>query len=327
MASFNQMTSLAKVKLMKVGYLLICLSLLASSITGQGQELPKSNSLEGRWDIVVDMAGKPSPAWLEVRHSGNHTLVGRVMFLFGSARPIAKINYTDGKFDFSVPPQWDKGNADLQFEGTVRADALTGTVTYVDNKVYTWTGSRAPSLRRNKAPQWASALQLFNGKDVQGWHTIGQNQWIVESGVLKSPKPGANLITDNVFTDFKLHAEFRYPKGGNSGIYLRGRYEVQLTDSKGLEPLDDQFAGVYGLLAPNEMVAKDAGEWQSIDITLIGRRVTIVANGSPVITDQVIPGLTGGALDSREGEPGPIMLQGDHEPIEFRNLSIIPVKQ
>lgn len=249
------------------------------------------------------------------------------MFLFGSARPIAKINANNGKFNFSIPPQWDKGDTDLQFEGTISADSLRGTVKYVDNKVYTWAGGRAPALRRDKAPQWGSPLQIFNGKDTQGWHTAGQNQWIVESSVLKSPKPGANLITDKVFTDFKLHAEFRYPKGGNSGIYLRGRYEVQLTDSKGLEPLDDQFSSVYGLLAPNEMVAKAAGEWQSIDITLIGRRVTIVANGIPVITDQVIPGITGGALDSREGEPGPIMLQGDHEPIEYRNILITPVKQ
>ncbi|WP_080237629.1 3-keto-disaccharide hydrolase [Spirosoma rigui] len=312
---------------MKVSYVLICLFLSLLSGTSQGQEPLTSSSLEGRWDMVVDMAGKQSPGWLEVRHSGNHTLVGRVMFLFGSARPIAKINYTNGTFDFSVPPQWDKGDTDLQFKGTISAGSLTGTVTYVDNKVYTWTASKAPSLRRNKAPQWGSPLPLFNGKDSKSWHTTGPNQWVVEAGVLKSPKPGANLITNQVFTDFKLHAEFRYPKGGNSGIYLRGRYEVQLTDSKGLEPLDDQFGGVYGLLAPNEMAAKAAGEWQSIDITLIGRRVTIVANGIPIIIDQVIPGITGGALDSREGEPGPIMLQGDHEAIEFRNISIIPVKQ
>jgi hypothetical protein len=311
---------------MKVRYLLICLSSILLSVSSQGQAVSTSASLEGRWDMVVDMAGKQSPGWLEVRHSGNHTLVGRVMFMFGSARPIAKINYTNGKFDFSVPPQWDKGDTDLRFDGTTSGDSLTGTVTYVDNKVYTWTARKAPSLRRNKAPQWGSPLQLFNGKDMTSWHTNGQNQWVVEGGVLKSPKPGANLITNKVFTDFKLHAEFRYPKGGNSGIYLRGRYEVQLTDSKGLEPLDDQFGGVYGLLSPNEMVAKNAGEWQSMDITLIGRRVTIVANGIAIITDQVIPGITGGALDSREGEPGPIMLQGDHEAIEFRNISIIPVK-
>ncbi len=101
---------------------------------------------------------------------------------------------------------------------------------------------------------------------------------------------------------------------------------MQVFDSKGQEPDDVQFSGIYGLLPPNEMVAKEAGEWQTFDITLIGRRVTVVANGVSVITDQVIPGITGGALDSKEGEPGPIMLQGDHEPIEYRNIVITPVK-
>ena len=124
--------------------------------------------------------------------------------------------------------------------------------------------------------------------------------------------------------DFKLHLEFRIPEGSNSGIYLRGRYEVQITDSKGMEPSDIQFAGVYGFLTPNEMAAKSAGEWQTYDIVLIGRRVTIIANGVPVIVDQIIPGITGGAIDSKEGEPGPILIQGDHGPIELRNIVITP---
>ena len=62
------------------------------------------------------------------------------------------------------------------------------------------------------------------------------------------------------------------------------------------------------------------------DITLIGRRVTVVANGKAIIVDQIIPGITGGALDSKEGEPGPIMLQGDHGPVEYRNIIITPAK-
>jgi hypothetical protein len=81
---------------------------------------------------------------------------------------------------------------------------------------------------------------------------------------------------------------------------------------------------VYGFLTPNEMAVKPAGEWQVYDITLIGRRVTVVANGKTIINDQIIPGITGGALDSKEGEPGPIFLQGDHGPVEYRNIVIIP---
>ena len=119
-----------------------------------------------------------------------------------------------------------------------------------------------------------------------------------------------------------MQLEVRYPKGSNSGIYLRGRYEVQVEDSYGKDPSSILFGAVYGFLTPNQMAAKPAGEWQKFDITLIGRRVTVSINGKTIIHDQIIPGITGGALDSHEGLPGPIMLQGDHGKVEYRNISI-----
>ena len=145
-------------------------------------------------------------------------------------------------------------------------------------------------------------------------------------GFLRSQKSGSNLVTDQKFTDFKLHIEFRYQQGSNSGVYLRGRYEVQIIDCKGMEPGSIYLGGVYGFLTPSENVAKDPGVWQSYDITLRGRMVTIVANNVPVIYNQAIPGITGGALDNKESEPGPIYLQGDHGPIDFRNIIITPMK-
>jgi hypothetical protein len=185
---------------------------------------------------------------------------------------------------------------------------------------------RAPLLRRDKKPVWDKPIRLFNGKDLNGWHALGENQWVAENGILRSPRSGANLVTDKSFTDFKLHIEFRYQKESNSGVYLRGRYEVQIADSKGKEPLVDELGAVYGFLAPSEQVAIEAGAWQSYDITLIGRMVTIIANGKQIICNQTIPGITGGALNSREGEPGPLYLQGDHGPVEFRNILLTPVK-
>lgn len=281
--------------------------------------------IEGRWDVTIEQGGKQLPSWLEVEHSGTHTLVGRFCYAFGSARPISKVNYNDGKFDFSIPPQWEPGTSDMVFEGTVADDKLTGTMVYTDGQKYNWTAVRAPLLKPT-APAWGAAITLFNGKDLTGWKAMGDNQWIVEKGVLRSPKSGSNLVTDKKFTDFKLHIEFRYEKGSNSGVYLRGRYEVQIEDSKGKEPWYGFLGGVYGFLTPNEMVAKAPGEWQTYDITLIGRQVTIVGNGKTIISNTTIPGITGGALDSNEGEPGPILLQGDHGPVDFRNIVITPVK-
>jgi hypothetical protein len=144
--------------------------------------------------------------------------------------------------------------------------------------------------------------------------------------VLTSPKSGANLVTDRTFTDYRLHLEFRYPKGSNSGVYQRGRYEVQVEDSVTTEPQNDLLGGIYGFIAPSEVMAKRPGEWQTFDITLIGRMITVVANGKTVVCNQEIPGITGGALDSNEGEPGPLLLQGDHGPIEYRNITVRPAR-
>jgi hypothetical protein len=305
------------------------LSMVALSAIAAGRVYAQhavKSPIEGRWDLTVYAAGKEMPSWLEVSHSGTHILVGQFVGAGGSARPVSRVNFKDGALSFSLPPQWDPGDNDITVEGKMQGDSLTGTMVGSDGKNYTWTGVRAPSLRREKEPNWGLPIQLFNGKDLKGWHAQGPNQWVADAGILRSPKPGSNLMTDRTFSDFKLHVEFRYPKASNSGVYLRGRYEVQVADSKGLEPLKDELGAVYGFIAPSEMMAKDPGEWQSYDITLVGRMVTVSLNGKTVICRQEIPGITGGALNSREGEPGPILFQGDHGTIEYRNIVITPSK-
>lgn len=289
----------------------------------------KSYPLEGRWDLEMDFMGKTAPSWLEIRHSGNATLIGRFVFAFGSARPISEVKtYGDNKFTFSIPNQWEPKGSDMIFHGELADGKLKGTMVYTDGSVLNWTGVKAPKLAYTENPKWDKSINVFNGKDLSGWHVDGEkNQWVVKDGILTSPESGSNLITDEKFEDFKLHVEFRYPKGSNSGIYLRGRYELQIEDDKGLDPMDIYIGGVYGFLEPNENAAKDAGEWQTYDITLIGRRVTVTLNGKTVITDATIPGITGGALDSKEGEPGPFMIQGDHGPIEYRSFVVTPRKK
>ena len=287
---------------------------------------PLASPLEGRWDITVDMGGKPAPSWLEVRHSGTSMLVGQFTGFSGSARPISRVYFKDGKMSFAIPPQWEKGDKDLTVEGLLEGDKLSGTMVTVEGKTYTWKGVRAPSLRKTTAPVWGKPIALTGGNDMKAWHAFGENQWIAENGILKSPKSGANLITNEKFGDFKLHVEFRIPKGSNSGVYFIGRYEMQVTDGKGLEPAVDQLGAVYGFISPSEMMAKEPGEWQTFDLTLVGRMLTLAVNGKTVITNQEIPGITGGALDSNEGEPGPLLIQGDHGPIDYRNIVITPAK-
>ena len=109
-------------------------------------------------------------------------------------------------------------------------------------------------------------------------------------------------------------------------MYLRGRYELQIVDTPQGSTALDSLGSVYGHIAPSQWAGKGAGEWQTYDVTLVGRTVTVVLNGKTIICEREIPGVTGGALDSDEGAPGPILLQGDHGPVEYRNIVITPAK-
>ncbi|HST07493.1 MAG TPA: DUF1080 domain-containing protein [Gemmatimonadaceae bacterium] len=281
----------------------------------------------GRWDITITTPEGARPSWLEVERSGRNAVIGRFVGIVGSARPISSIATNGDSLSFTIPHQWEDGDGDLTVRGRVQANGLAGTMTFPDGKSYSWTGVRAPLLARTSTPKWGAPINLLHRNDLGGWHPSGAtNQWRVVNGVLSSPRSGSNLITDRTFGDFKLHVEFRYPKESNSGVYLRGRHEVQIQDDYGNTPWNDRFSGIYGFITPSVIAAKPAGEWQTYDITLIGRLVTVVANGKEVISNAEIPGITGGALDSNEGAPGPIFLQGDHGPVEYRNIVITPAR-
>lgn len=283
----------------------------------------------GRWDITVDMDGQELPSWLEIKLSGFSTLVGSYVSYSGSARPISHIILDEnGEFSFSIPPQWEDNKNYMTVKGRLDGGKLKGTVITGSGNEYNYVGEKAPYLVRTSAPEWGETIELFNGENLEGWKLSEEKEnWEVKDGILTNTEAGANLISEDTFDDFKLEVEFRYPEGSNSGIYLRGRYEVQIEDS----PLDQHpgslyFGGVYGFLSPNAMATLGPNEWQTMEITLTGRLVTIVANGKEIISQQEIPGITGGALDSKEGEPGPIYLQGDHGPVEFKTIKLTPAK-
>ncbi len=287
-------------------------------------------SVVGRWDLTLHGPAGDYPSWLEVRLSGRSTLVGSFVGQFGSARPISRVEFDKGRVRFAVPPQWEKRRDDLTFDGKLEGDVLRGETTDDNGKPVTWEARRAPALKRERPPKWGDPVELFDGRDLTGWkpRTSGvKNGWLVKDGLLTNATPGNDLVSERKFTDFKLVAEFRYPKGSNSGVYLRGRYEVQIEDNYGDEPDSHKIGGVYGFLTPCANAAKKPGEWQTLEVTLVGRQVTVVLNGERVIDRQAVPGITGGALDSDEGRPGPVMLQGDHGPIEFRKVTVTPADE
>ncbi len=304
----------------------LCLSVTSAFAQNRPRYVPPT--LIGRWDIVVHDQGGDFPSWLEVTLSGRETLVGRFVAAFGSARPVSEVKVKGNEFSFEVPVQWEDLKTNQWMKGTFTDDKISGTTLAYNGKTLAFDGVRVPLLTRMAPPVWGKPIELFDGKTTKGWgpRANEKSNWVVKNGVLVNTKSGADLVSDQKFTDFKVHAEFRYPAGSNSGIYLRGRYEAQIEDNFG-KPADSHFVGgIYGFLVPKVNAAKKAGEWQTYDITLVGRFVTVALNGVTVISEQEIPGITGGALDSKEGEPGPFFIQGDHGPIEFRKFVVTPVK-
>ncbi|MBZ5666256.1 MAG: DUF1080 domain-containing protein [Acidobacteriia bacterium] len=288
-----------------------------------------AQSLLGRWDLTLKTPLRDYPSWLEITQEDGQlkaTMVSR----WGNARPLPKIEFSHGLITFVSPKKDEDRKDDMVFEGKLVGKTLVGTTTGQDGTPWQWTGERAPQLKRKSDPKWGKPVQLFNGKDLSGWKASDPKStaaWKVENGTLVSPGHGPELITDAKFEDFKLHIEFNCARGSNSGVYLRGRYEVQIEDDPEPEGPTMRTGGVYGFLAPSPEPPRRPGEWQSYDITLVGRVVTVVQNGQTIIDRQEIPGITGGALDSHEGLPAPIYLQGSEAGhVAFRNITITPAR-
>jgi hypothetical protein len=284
----------------------------------------------GRWDLTLKAPDREYPSWLEISLEGGQ-LKARMVGRWGNARPVPRIELSNGQLTFVSPKEEEASKSDLVFEGKLRGKGLAGTLNGPDGNTWSWTGQRAPSLKRSATPKWGKSVQLFNGKDLTGWKPAKSDstaEWKVEDGALVSPGHGPELINTSQFEDFKLHIEFNCGQGANSGIYLRGRYEVQVEDNSIQEPPSHHTGGVYGFIAPSPEMPRKPGEWQTFDITLVGRTVTVVQNGKTIIENQEIPGITGGALDSHEDRPGPIYLQGSEDgQVMYRNIVLTPAKK
>jgi hypothetical protein len=203
-----------------------------------------------------------------------------------------------------------------------------------------FTGKRIPPLPPKpdlSKVKYDKPITLFNGKNLDGWRLTDPHQvsgWSVEDGVLvNNPKQTegkphisyGNLRTDAEFEDFNLKLEVKVQKGENSGVYLRGIYEVQVCDSYDKELDSHNMGGIYSRITPVVAAEKPAGQWQSLDMTLLDRHVTVKLNGKTIIDNQPLLGCTGGALRSDEFKPGPIYLQGDHTGVNYRNIVITPI--
>lgn len=276
-----------------------------------------SEALARRWDLTVTDGEETYPSCVDLAAGA---FVGRV----GSARPLAEKTLDGDAVTWRLPKQYEDRTDDLVFEGHSVDGGLEGTTTNEKGATIVWKGTPAPEFPKDGAVEFEPAIELV-GSDLSGWYPRTpdwQSNWSITENGLENSAMGSDLVSEETFADFRLTAEYRYPKDSNSGIYLRGRYEFQVLDDLGAEPHVGGSAAIYGFLAPTENAVLPAEEWNTGVITLIGRTITVVLNGKEIISQREIPGITGGALDSAEGEPGPIFVQGDHGPVTYRRLSV-----
>ena len=296
----------------------------------------------GRWALTIPGGGA---GWLQItKEKGYYD--GSILWGGGSVVPVSSVFFYDGTLCVTRVREVKRKNAagkvvrTQQFTDLITAEAegdnlyLTLLHPRNDGRGVTraeFTGKRIPPLPPKpdlSKVRFGPPIVLFNGKDLTGWRLVNphaRNGWTAENGMLRNKAilkhvHYGNLRTEREFKDFNLKLEVRVPPDGNSGIYLRGIYEVQVADWYG-KPADSHgMGGIYSRITPTSNPCKPAGQWQSFDITLVKRHVTVILNGVKIIDNQPLLGCTGGALWSDEFRPGPIYLQGDHTSVDYRNI-------
>ena len=307
----------------------ICVALGVAGLSVAATAQSVSKGMLGRWDLTLTTPGGELPSWIEISEDNGRPKIIMVG-VTDHATPLQKFTFSGAQLEF-VSPKGEEGfAADMLFKGKLTGHELEGTVTDPAGTVWRWKGVPAPGLKRTSPPKWGQPITLFNGKDLTGWSPRTESRessWQAQDGTLVKDGNGPDLVSTSKFEDFKLHIEFNCGAGANSGVFLRGRYELQIETDSAAEPNSHHTGGVYGFLDPMPEQPRKPDVWQTFDITLIGRNVTVVQNGITVIDHRDIPGITGGALDSHEGLPGPIYLQASEKGrVAFRNIVIVPAR-
>jgi len=321
----------------KLCFVVLLAAALVSWGCSQSEKAPASSSSTtdaaiqpylGRWDLTVKTAKEERPSWVEISEEQGQ-VKGLMTGFWGHAIPTGNIQVSNGEIEFAAPK--GGGYTDtMQFKGKLEDGQLSGTISNPKGIAWQWTGKKAPSLQREGSLEWGKPVRLFNGKNLDGWKLRNPGPgaaWSVKNGTMVKTAKSSDIISTSKFEDFKLHVEFKCDGSCNSGVYLRGRYEVQIQEPTDNAPPNRSLGAIYGFIAPNPPATIRLGKWQTYDITLVGRTVTVVLDGKTIIDHRKIPGITGGALDSNEGEPGPIYLQGgEHGQVAFRNIVITPAR-
>ncbi len=301
--------------------------------TAQAQEL------KGDWSLDLD---SKLPAWMSVQEEAGKPVVYFRLYV-GSAGPHQEVVQSDRRLKFTLKKN-KKSKKTTTVDVGLKDGILDGVIVHTapdgSSQREKFTGKKIPTMP--PAPdlskvRFGQPISLFNGKDLTGWKPHEPDKkmgWSVQDGLLKNTTPKtdfkatgdhANLKTEALFEDFWLHIEFLVEEQRNSGIYLRGMYEAQVVDRDSRMQGLQGVGAIFGMIQPTKNAGRPGGQWQTYDITLVDRHVTVVLNGEKVIDNQPVTGPTAGAVCTNPAEPGPIYLQGDHTNVSYRDIYLAPV--
>ena len=294
----------------------------------------------GAWSLQLE---SNTPAWMSIREEKGEPTV-KLRLHVGPDGPHKVTEYTDKTLKLTLRSN-KKSGVTRTLDATLEGGRLAGQILSVTEsgkrEVDRLVGKKIPPGPKTPPDltkvRFGAPISLFNGKDLTGWKPHEKdkiNGWSVEDGVLVNTTPKidfsatgayANLRTEAVFEDFRLHIEFLVEKDRNSGVYLRGMYEAQVVDRDSRMQGIQGVGAIFGQIEPSKNAGYSGGKWQTYDLTLVDRHITVVLNGEKVIDNAPLSGPTGGAVFTDPTEPGPIHLQGDHTQVKFRNIYLAPV--
>lgn len=293
------------------------------------------NPFLGAWNVAPEVSGRPRGWWLKVEDAGGGRLRGWFNSAYdGKVNPIDELTVSSDELRFTLLQKRPDG-AVRRFEGRARTEGATLRGEYRPAgaaKPIPWTGVRAPAIADRDDGSWRRGrpVNLIGPRGLDAWRAVVPGAsccWSLKDGMLVTAGKGSDFASEAKFWNFEIHVQFRLAKGSNSGLGLRGRYEVQMKDDAGDAPLINGTGAVYSRIVPEANAGKGAGVWQDLRVRLVGRQVTVTLNGRAVIRNREIEGPNAIAIDSEEATPGPIVLQGDHGPAEFRRIVVTPLER
>ncbi|MCA1561353.1 MAG: DUF1080 domain-containing protein [Acidobacteria bacterium] len=289
-----------------------------------------SNAFLGPWNLTGSGPdGELNVFWLEIKDE-NGKPAGMLLNRGGSPVPLGGVTIVGDELVVHLPARANRPALEARLKRA--GETLTGTVSEQGQTIAV-VGTRPPTWSpadANATHTFEEPVNLFDGQLLDAWMFQHKNQpsgWSVVDGVMTNEAGANNLVSKQKFQDFRIQAEYKLAEESNSGIYLRGRYELQVLDDHGKPPGKQGHMAIYSRTAPAVNASKPAGEWQTMEAVIVGNRVTVVLNGQKVHDNAEIPAITGGALDANELEPGPILLQGDHGKVWFRKVVVTPIRR